>query len=318
MIDKIKKRLLKNKLVYKLYLKRNASQRTHGKYKFISRSKDSKDLCIILAGYKGFLWDEVFYRIKKFAPPKMDVCVISSGLFSNELNEICEKNQWSYLSTKDNKVTLAQNIAVKLFPKAENIFKLDEDILICKNFFNGLKDSYEKIEKETRLIPGMILPILPINGFGHIKFLEKLNLLDDFEKKFGKTYYSSSADNKIMLNVDMATYIWEKSFELDKLAAKFYEDEFNYFDCPIRISIGAIFFKRDFFEKMGMFTVDSTNGLGLDEVQICSYCLVESRPIVVCGNILAGHFCFGPQNEAMKKMYLESNMLRKLNSEDTK
>lgn len=316
MIDKIKKGLLKNNFVYNLYKKNKFKKRTKGKYKFLDNKKDSSDLCIILAGYKKFLWSEVFYRIKKFAYKKLDICVISSGLFSQELYDMCKKNNWSYLSTKDNKVTLAQNIAIKLFPKAENIFKLDEDILVCENFFSGLKNAYEKIEKDERIKPGMILPILPINGYGHIRFLEKLGLLRDFEKKFGKTYYSSAVDNKIMLDTEMANYIWNKSYELDKLAKEFYNDKFSYSTCPIRISIGAIYFKRDFFEEMGMFAVDSTTGLGLDEVQICTYCLEVSRPIVVSENILAGHFCFGPQNEAMKKLYNESDMLKKLNLED--
>ena len=49
-------------------------------YIFIDRSKGSDKLCIILAGYKEPLWDEVFFRIEAAAPNDLDVCIMTSGL----------------------------------------------------------------------------------------------------------------------------------------------------------------------------------------------------------------------------------------------
>ena len=47
---------------------RNKKKRVKGKYTFIDRKKNSDRLCIILAGYKQFLWEDVFGRIEKYAP----------------------------------------------------------------------------------------------------------------------------------------------------------------------------------------------------------------------------------------------------------
>lgn len=308
----IREKLAKIEILRKIYKKVVGDKKLKGKYKFINRAKNKENLCIILAGYKDFLWDEVFYRIKKFSNENIDICIVSSGVYSEGLAQIAEKNDWSYLSTKDNKVTLAQNIAISLFEKATYIYKLDEDIFVCQGFFESLKSTYERVEKNERYRIGFVAPLLPINGYGHIKVLEKLNLLEDYEKKFGRTYYSSSADNKIMVNVDTAKYIWNATYDIDKISEQFLKDEFKYSVCPCRFSIGAIYFARDTFEKMGKFDVDKTNGLGKDERQFCYFSVIESKVMIISENTLAGHFCFGPQNTEMKKMYLENKVVKSI------
>ena len=85
---------------------------TSTKYNFTNRSTGKNKCCIILAGYKSFVWDTVFPRIKKFIPEDIDVCVVSSGLYSEELDKICSENDWSYLSTNRNNVSVAQNVAL--------------------------------------------------------------------------------------------------------------------------------------------------------------------------------------------------------------
>ena len=99
-------------------------------YTFENRSKNSENLCIILAGYKEFTWDIIFDRINKFSNKDMDICILSSGLYSKRLSDIAKKYNWSYLSTKQNKVTLIQNTAFKLFPNAKFIYNIDEDIFL--------------------------------------------------------------------------------------------------------------------------------------------------------------------------------------------
>ena len=81
------------------------------RYKFEDRSKNSDILCIILAGYKENLWDIVFDRIDKFSDEKMDICIVSSGLYSEKLSQIAKEKNWSYVSTKQNSVGLIQNMA---------------------------------------------------------------------------------------------------------------------------------------------------------------------------------------------------------------
>ena len=68
------------------------------------------------------------------------------GLFNEKLNKMCEEKKWSYLSVEENKVTLAQNIAIELHKDAKYIYKLDEDMFITKGFFENLKDTYLKVK----------------------------------------------------------------------------------------------------------------------------------------------------------------------------
>lgn len=74
--------------------------------------------------------------------------------------------------------------------------------------------------------------------------------------------------------------------------------------CPIRFSIGAIFFERTIWEDMNYFrVVKGTNSLGVDEADMCNFCCFNSRPLMVTENTVVGHLSFGPQNEEMKKYY---------------
>ena len=282
-------------------------KRVRGKYKFIDRKKDNEKLCIILAGYKKFLWEDVFGRIEKYSPKDIDFCIVSSGLYSEELAKLAEKNNWSYLSVKQNKVTLVQNIAINLHPKAKMIFKLDEDIFITENFFSQLEDTYKKVEEEGRYNVGFVAPLLPINGYANVNVLEKTGLLDKFDAKFGKASHNGDGQAPIIKNPEIAKFMWgeteEKLRDIDKLSKELSEQEFSYSICSIRFSIGAILFSRDIWEKMGRFTVGLGTNMGQDEVQLCKYCMIESKAIVVSENTLAGHFSYGPQTNAMKEYY---------------
>lgn len=291
----------------KICADRNRKKRVKGSYKFENRKKDKENLCIILAGYKQFLWEDVFGRIEKYAPNDMDFCIVSSGLYSDELAKIAEKNNWSYLSVKQNKVTLVQNIAINLHPKAQKIYKIDEDIFITKNFFSQLMETYNRMERDERYKIGFVAPLLPINGYANVNVLEKTGLLDTFEKKFGKTYHDGDGQAPIIKNPDIAKFMWgeteEKLRDIDKLSEEFSKEEFSYSICSIRFSIGAILFSRDIWETMGRFKVGIGTNMGQDEVQLCKYCMIESKAIVVSENTLVGHFSYGPQTNAMKEYY---------------
>lgn len=288
-------------------LNHKKNKNIRGKYKFINRKKDKDILCIILAGYKDFLWEDVFDRIEKYSPKNIDFCIVSSGLYNEELAKISEKNDWSYLSVKKNKVTLAQNIAINLHKKAKKIFKLDEDIFITENFFSMLEETYEKVERESNYKVGFVAPLLPINGYSNVNFLEKTGMLENFEKKFGKAYHDGDAQAQIIKNPEIAKFMWgeteEKLRDIDKLSKEFSDQEFAYSICSIRFSIGAILFSRDLWENMGRFNVGLGTNMGQDEVQLCKYCMIESKAIVVSENTVAGHFSYGPQTSEMKKYY---------------
>ena len=94
--------------------KRNYQVSTKVGHVFVDRRKRENKLCIILAGYKSYLYEDVFGRLVRYMPEDMDVCIVSSGLYAKELEEIAEAQGWSYLSTERNCITLAQNVAILL------------------------------------------------------------------------------------------------------------------------------------------------------------------------------------------------------------
>lgn len=275
---------------------------------FENRSQGEKYLCIMLAGYKDYLYPAVLKRLKEYQMKNMDVCIVSSGKYSDELDKICAHNEWSYLSTKENNVSLVQNVAIKLHPQAKYVFKLDEDIFITEGYFEKIIRAFEHAHNE-RYIPGVIAPLIPINGYAHVRVLEKLELVNEYEKRFGELKYSAGHDRPIESSPEVAKFFWGDGDimpSIDDMNLRFGMDPIEERPVPIRFSIGAVFFTRELWEDMGGFSVNrKTNDLGKDEEELCSYCCLKSRPLLVSENVLVGHFSFGPQNEAMKAYFYE-------------
>lgn len=275
---------------------------------FINRSTGAEKLCIILAGYKEFLYDAVFERIEKFMSDDIDVCVVTSGLFSKRIDALCEKNGWSYLSTKENNVCLVQNVVIKEHSKAKYIYKLDEDIFITKNFFEKMFDAL-LYSKNSEYNAGVVAPLIPVNGYGHVRILDKLGLSGKYTELFEKTMIAAGPKRMIENNPDAAMFFWGKGDHIpsiDRLNQMF-SGEMAINPCPIRFSIGAILFERTVIEEMGFFPVErATTGMAQDEIALCTFCCLESRPIMVTENAVVGHFSFGPQTQQMKK-YFEDN-----------
>ena len=311
-------KLEKNKTVLKYgrkiktALKNNKMKKAiSGKYTFINNQKGQKKLCVILAGYKELIWKDVVERLEKFMPENMDVCLLSSGKYCDFLEKTAKKNKWSYLSTKENKVTLIQNIAISLFPNAEYIYKLDEDMFITKNFFKNLEKTYNKVNKESNYDIGFVSCLINVNGYSYIRILEELNLKKDYEEKFNKLrYICGSYDDDILINGEAAKYMWGSSDErlknIDELSNIFEKKQFSYSICPIRFSIGAILFTRKVWEEMGYFHVGLGSDMGADEVQLCSFCVNNCKAMVISENSVVGHFGYGKQTAAMNSYYKEN------------
>ena len=102
---------------------------------------------IILAGYKKTLWDNVFNRIESYVPKNIDICLVSSGVYDKHLNELAQKNKWSYVSIKRNNINLAQNTAISLFPHAQTLIKMDEDIFLTDGTIQRLINDFKTIKK---------------------------------------------------------------------------------------------------------------------------------------------------------------------------
>ena len=292
-----------------IYKKIEKKRRLKGKYLFENRKKDYSQMCMIIAGYKPFLYEAIFQRIINFIPKNIDVCIVSSGKYDEDLSKIAKNNDWSYLSIKRNCVSLAQNITIKLFNKAEYIYKLDEDIFVTEGYFETLLKTYQHCEKEGEYQVGFVAPTIPINGYGNMKILNRFNLIKTYTEKFEKPLYAAGKHRKIESDPEVAKFMWGKGNYLpniDEMNQQMKNDEFSYSACPIRFSIGAILFKRTRWEDMQFFKVKRGNCLGLDEEQICAFCMTSSRAIIVSNNTVVGHLSFGKQNEEMKKYFMEN------------
>lgn len=313
MLDRIRYIAKKNPFFYRCYQTARecckqavAYTRRQGRYTFENRSNNSEKLCIVLAGYKPYLYPAVFGRIARYAPADMDMCICSSGSYAEELSALCREHGWSYLSTKKNNVSLIQNIAIHLHPHAEYIYKLDEDIFITENYFEHLLAAYKHAE-QGNYIPGALAPLIPVNGYGNCRVLEKLGLTAEFEKRFERPKYQMGAFREIEKNPEAVKFIWgEGGFvpSIDEMNARFAADPPEERPCAIRFSIGAILFKRSLWQEMRCFPLGWRNGMGCDETALCAWCCLSSQPLMVSENVVAGHLSFGPVNNEMKEYFL--------------
>lgn len=297
---------LEHRILERLYKRENLKRRLSKDYEFINRSKDKKKLLIILAGYQEFYWNVLLERVNKYTNNDVDICVVIPGSpHKNTLKEICEKYNWSYLYSKHDRLGLVQNIAINLHPNAEFIIKIDEDIVVCKNYFENMIDAYNKVKISTRNKVGIVAPLINVNGYSYIPFLESIDKIKDYDKKFGRAIYSCT-NEKVHLDSDAAIYLWENSIPFDKTAELIKQKNNGKISiCPHRYSIGMILFKRSFWEEMNMFEVGKDEELGLEERQICEYCNRTSQVIVIAEDVFIGHLGFGKQKDKVKQFFFE-------------
>ena len=280
-----------------------------GNYNFMNSSKNRKKLCIVLAGYKQPIWEDVFDRLKASVPENIDVCVLSSGLYNEELDSLCRNNDWSYIYTRKNQLCHIQNLAIKLHPKAQWIYKIDEDIFLTKGFFEKLMEAWDYSEKELDVCPSLVAPLINVNGYSYIRLIDKLGLRDSYESRFGQAKISSGIEHHELIRTDdnFSRYMWgndeEALRDIDRLTDTFLQEKISVSLCPVRFSIGAILFSRDFWREIKGFPERAGNGLGDDEEHISEYAVNNARPIVVCDNVVVGHLGFGPQTESMLSYY---------------
>lgn len=276
-------------------------------YIFEDRQQGREKICLVLSGYKDFLWPIVYKRLKMFVPDDTEVCICSAGIYSKELSHVAKEYGWSYLSTSINSVSLIQNIAISIYDNARWIYKMDEDIFVTQNMFENIFGTYEKCESELPYKMGFVAPLILVNGFCYRHILDMYGRLDDFERKFGKAYVGGDSNFEIVKNPDAAKYMWGEGGlpHLDTIAKEL-ENNTDYLLANVRFSIGMILLKRDTWNAMQGYEVLGNRDLGVDEEDIGRYCMNESCAIVVAQNALAGHFSFGKQTSAMKEYFLKN------------
>lgn len=277
-----------------------------GKYRFTDRKKDRPKLVLLLIGYKRQLWDDILPRFKSQLDDDMDVCLVSSGRYFDELENLARENDWSYISTKKNNVCLIQNIAISLFKKASLIFKVDEDIFLTKDAFKKMESAMVRAQEESPYNIGMAAPLLNLNAYGYYRILEKLGKLSDFESRFGKAKMAAGRDQAIETSGDIACFMWGEDGtipHIDKIDELFSQSNPSWSICPIRLSIGCILYKRSFWEDFGRFPVVIGDGMGLDETIMIAAGAALSQTMAVAEDCAVGHFGYKDQGAEMMKLY---------------
>ena len=310
--SEITKQLEENEISYSFYTAQQfkiQKDNFAGEYAWMNCSRKSEKLLLVLAGYKSYLWNSVFGRLRKFVPRDFDICILTAGYKNTELAERCEKEGWSYLYSKENKPALVMNCAVKEHPNAKWIFKMDEDIFVTDGVFETLKKTYQQVEESGRYTVGFVAPLVPVNGYGHVRLLELFDAVDLWEKRFGALKYSDCFyhHRTIWKEPEAACFMWgednPKMGSLDQMQTILQKKALQYSVCPIRYSIGFILFRRENWIKMETFPVLEYRNMGADEEWLCQFCMMQARAMVIAENAVVGHLSYGAQNQVMEQFY---------------
>jgi hypothetical protein len=281
-----------------------------GRYRFINRQHGAGNLVMVLIGYKPKLWSSVIPRLERALteasaiPGGFDVCLVTPGMLKPDVASIAAEHGWSYLHTRANRVALAQNLCVRVHPAAKLIYKLDEDIFLPPFFFEEMHASYNEVKRQNRYQIGFCAPLLNVNGYSYIPFLERLNLAQAYRERFDEL---TAAAHGVKIQHDPAAcrWIWEHTLPFDVTARAIQEHGFRYSTIPHRFSIGAIMMERPFWEAIGGMRNTIAGGprtLGTDEDYLCRECVASSHVMICFEHILAGHFSFGPQDAGMQSL----------------
>ncbi len=272
-------------------------------YHFKNRSKGKKYLCYILAGYDPALWDSTLARIEAFQIDRVDFCLVSSGKYVPELDEMAERNGWSYLYTETNQVCFIQNMVVTLHPDAEYIFKMDEDMFIGKGFFERMIEEYHRIEREGEYKIGYVVPVIPLNCCGYVSYLKLSGNLEAYERRFGRAYRNGFS---AVFNVEeTAEFLWDTMETFDGMTECFLENS-GYQILNSYFNIGCILFSRSRWLMMGKWPEKpGESGMGTDEAYIYQDNVENSLSIYEVQGVLVGHLAFGHQKKRMLSYYQE-------------
>lgn len=272
-------------------------------YHFENRSKGKKYLCYVLAGYDPALWDSTLARIEAFQSSSVDYCLVSSGKYVAELDEMAKKNGWSYLYTETNQVCFIQNMVVTLHPSAEYIFKMDEDMFIGRGFFETMIEEYHRIEQEGEYKIGYVVPVIPLNCCGYVSYLKLSGNKENYEKRFGRAYRCGFS---AVFNVEeTAEFLWDTMETFDGMAERFLKNR-GYQILNSYFNIGCILFSRSRWLMMGKWPEKpGESGMGTDEAYIYQDNVENSLSIYEVQGALVGHLAFGHQKKRMLEYYRE-------------
>ncbi|CAL4869823.1 hypothetical protein MMA231_04115 (plasmid) [Asticcacaulis sp. MM231] len=294
----------------KVFKDRERQSNLRDTYKFVDRKKDSDTVVIVLAGYKQPLYPFVFPRLHAAMPEGVDVCVMSAGKHDPDLEDLCQRHSWSYLATSTNDVSLVQNVATSLHPKATQIVKIDEDMFVTRDTIRDCIAYYAEVKASGIANPAFVAPMININGVCYRPLLKQLGLLEEFEAKFGVARITTLGA-PLTDSAEAARWMWEKTAPLEKTVQRLKHTAEPELMAPVQFSIGMIVMERAFWEEIGFYPVRrhmlmmKKSTLGADEEYLCRMATFHARPVVICQHALAGHFSFGRQYAGMLDLLTE-------------
>lgn len=275
---------------------------------FIQRNSTLKrnKMLIILAGFQPYYWDTLFKKtFDAIKNEQIDVCVCIPGceeIHKRKIYSLCDYFGFSSAYYKEDRLAALQNYIIKKFDKAEYIFKIDEDIVLNNHFISGLMKGLE-YSKTTRNRYGISVPLINVNVFSYIPYLETIGKLEEYDSKFGKAKYWNK---NIQHNPDVADYLWSQLGDnsFDEHSEFVYEkNKGRYIQCPQRYSIGAMLFTRTLWEEVGYFKIGKIGQLGYEEEQFCKYLLDNAYYICCCLDTFVGHLGYGRQKGICKEYF---------------
>jgi hypothetical protein len=286
--------------------------RTRTAFRFIDRQRGHKHLLLVIAGYKRPLWPYFFDRLERFLPSNIDVCIVCPGFTEHpDLEKKCQDEDWSILLCYQNKISKAKNVAILNHPKAQLIYKIDEDIMITERFFEGMATLFRQADENPEFHLGYVAPLLNVNGYSYHRLLDLRDQKKRYESRFGPAT-SACVGIEAWSNGEAAEFLWDIIEPLDESATALYQNGERYTICPHRFSIGAFLFPRSLWENLNYFKHGDEAYLGMEEVQLAEYCAREALQVVVSDEILVGHFSFGPQYHRMLEKLTKDDSFLKL------
>ena len=280
-------------------------------WQFVDRQSGTDSLILLVAGFQEHYWDILMANINQANHGQRDVCVCIplGGGKEKRLYEIAGRYGWSVLRIKDDLLSQAENTAIRLHPNANIIHKLDEDIVINDFYFDDMEAAFEHRD-ESEYCPGFLAPVININLATTDDYLKIIGKYDDFYLRFGKHHRGSLFFHR---SIEVAEYLTKTLFCYGKVHALFdlaRLEKRTYIACPVRFSIGAVLFTRQYWEELGYFAVGFRSvGRAEEETQMCSYNVDNYKPTVCVGNVVVGHLGYFTQKETCRRIFLDNSHL---------
>jgi hypothetical protein len=273
------------------------------RYTFDDRQSGERTLVCVICGDKPSLLPFTLPALAA-ATRGMYVCLVSPGVHRSDVADACRRLGWSYLATRTHDAALAQNVCYRLHADVELIVKIGEGVFLLPGSIETLLAKFHEIKAQGVIDPGVVAPLVTLDGACYRVLLERLGLLESYEARFG-TARVSAAGAPIDSDAAASAWIWEQTYPLarsaDRLAALPEQD----FQAAIRFSGDVCVFERTFWEKVDYYPVYRRRLMvGRDTARsdadhLSASAMALSRPVVIASRVLAAKFASEQQYSQM-------------------